>query len=307
MPTVPERIETATDQLEGASQQAHDISNGDDQTDVPTDNGPVKSYAKSIRLKEEEFSPRLIAVENHAADVTTDPHNVEGKIAASADKATPIDADEVVLVDSAAAGALKKLTWANLKTVLKTFFDTLYVNLTTAQTIAGAKTFDDEVTAPTGLFLNGTSTGTISIGGDVNTQERTTDVRKLGAITAREYENLRNVELISFDSTNATNGFMYVGGRPGGGQYAPTSVSIGTRANTSTQGSATAIFVDSMQMVGIGKTNPIVPLDVSGDVAMDAAVNLSGLAEYADDTAAGVGGLVTGDLYTTTGAIKIKL
>ena len=36
-------------------------------------------------------------------------------------------------------------------------------------------------------------------------------------------------------------------------------------------------------------------------------VKLSGLTEYADDTAAGVGGLVANELYTTTGAIKIKL
>ena len=36
-------------------------------------------------------------------------------------------------------------------------------------------------------------------------------------------------------------------------------------------------------------------------------LNLSGLTEYADDTAAGLGGLVADDLYTTTGTIKIKL
>lgn len=45
---------------------------------------------------------------------------------AATSKATPVDADELSLVDSAAAFVLKKLTWANIKATLKTYFDTLY-------------------------------------------------------------------------------------------------------------------------------------------------------------------------------------
>jgi hypothetical protein len=45
---------------------------------------------------------------------------------AATSKATPVDADEIPLVDSAASNVLKKLTWANLKATLKTYFDTLY-------------------------------------------------------------------------------------------------------------------------------------------------------------------------------------
>jgi hypothetical protein len=41
-------------------------------------------------------------------------------------KTTPVDADELPLIDSAASNALKKLTWANLKATLKTYFDGLY-------------------------------------------------------------------------------------------------------------------------------------------------------------------------------------
>lgn len=48
---------------------------------------------------------------------------------ASTSKATPVDADELPLSDSAASNALKKLTWANLKATLKTYFDTLYLQL----------------------------------------------------------------------------------------------------------------------------------------------------------------------------------
>lgn len=45
---------------------------------------------------------------------------------AATGKTTPIDADEVPLVDSAASNVLKKVTWANIKATLKTYFDALY-------------------------------------------------------------------------------------------------------------------------------------------------------------------------------------
>jgi hypothetical protein len=48
--------------------------------------------------------------------------NIDGKTS----KATPVDADETLLADSAASFATKKLTWANIKATLKTYFDGLY-------------------------------------------------------------------------------------------------------------------------------------------------------------------------------------
>jgi len=39
-------------------------------------------------------------------------------------KTTPVDADEIGIVDSAASNVAKKLTWANLQARLKTYFDT---------------------------------------------------------------------------------------------------------------------------------------------------------------------------------------
>lgn len=48
-------------------------------------------------------------------------------IASATAKTTPVDADLVGLSDSAAATVLKKLSWANIKATLKTYFDTLYV------------------------------------------------------------------------------------------------------------------------------------------------------------------------------------
>jgi hypothetical protein len=42
-------------------------------------------------------------------------------------KTTPVDADYLPLMDSAASNIMKKLSWANLKATAKTYFDTLYV------------------------------------------------------------------------------------------------------------------------------------------------------------------------------------
>jgi len=59
------------------------------------------------------------------ADVT-DAVNIASSIVGVADKATPVDADSIALVDSAAANVLKEVTWTNIKAFLKTYFDTLY-------------------------------------------------------------------------------------------------------------------------------------------------------------------------------------
>lgn len=63
---------------------------------------------------------RVTSASNGTAD------EVAALIHAATSKATPVDADEVPLVDSAASYGMKKLTWANLKATLKTYFDTLY-------------------------------------------------------------------------------------------------------------------------------------------------------------------------------------
>ena len=53
---------------------------------------------------------------------------------AAAAKTTPVDADEITGLDSAASFGPIRMTWANVKATLKTYFDTLYVPAsTTAQ------------------------------------------------------------------------------------------------------------------------------------------------------------------------------
>ncbi len=47
------------------------------------------------------------------------------------EKTTPIDADMVSIMDTADSNKLKKLSWANVKVVLKAYFDTLYAAAST--------------------------------------------------------------------------------------------------------------------------------------------------------------------------------
>lgn len=46
-------------------------------------------------------------------------------------KTTPVDADTLLVVDSQASSIFKKLSWANIKATLKTYFDGLYPSMTT--------------------------------------------------------------------------------------------------------------------------------------------------------------------------------
>lgn len=76
-------------------------------------------------------------------------------LAAASVKGTPVDADTVLVLDSAASNSLKRLTWASIKATLKTYFDTLYtatglgVQTGTIHDFAGTS-------APTGyLFCGG--------------------------------------------------------------------------------------------------------------------------------------------------------
>ena len=69
-----------------------------------------------------------IGVES-GADVT-DAGNVGSSIFGSTAKTTPVDADTFGLTNSASSNALNKVTWANIKATLKSYFDSLTTTLT---------------------------------------------------------------------------------------------------------------------------------------------------------------------------------
>jgi len=78
-------------------------------------------------------------------------------------KTTPVDADMVVLMDSADTNKAKKLSWANIKATLKTYFDTLYgvksdyIKLTAARTLASTTSLQSLF----GLVYNASANRTI--------------------------------------------------------------------------------------------------------------------------------------------------
>lgn len=91
---------------------------------------------------------------------------VETQTHSATSKTTPVDADEIPLVDSASSFGLKKLTWANLKATLKTYLDTLYAPTTQRSyaLMAGclATTFANTTTYIGGRF--GASSGSVGFG-----------------------------------------------------------------------------------------------------------------------------------------------
>lgn len=81
----------------------------------------VTRIGKGISLTWQELDDNFTNLNTDKLEVT-DFH-------AATTKTTPVDTDEIPLIDSAATYELKKLTWSNLKTTLKTYIDTLYAKI----------------------------------------------------------------------------------------------------------------------------------------------------------------------------------
>lgn len=113
-------------------------------------------------------------------------------IASLTDKTTPVDADTLAIADSAASNILKKLTFANLKATLKTYFDTLYNLYNPTPTIAtGTATF----TATTNnINLTGVGIG-VEIG----------DVIQISGATDSKNNSEFTVEVITDDDNIIVN------------------------------------------------------------------------------------------------------
>ena len=67
------------------------------------------------------------------------------KIYNATEKSTPVDTDTIAISDSSASNVLKKLSWFNAKTTLKTYLDTLYAAINHAHTVTNITDFDTGV------------------------------------------------------------------------------------------------------------------------------------------------------------------
>lgn len=91
--------------------------------------------------------PQLVVIGNTSNTNTWDETTITlwSKINWATEKTTPVDADMFGLMDSEATNVLKKLSWANIKATLKTYFDSLNTILTNktlalwSNTISGTK------------------------------------------------------------------------------------------------------------------------------------------------------------------------
>ena len=131
-----------------------------------TQAGIATSAASTATTKAGEASTSAAAAAASAASITA---QVATATHGATDKATPVDADELPLADSAATYGLKKLTWANLKATLATWLTTLtatWSNKTlTSPVINGGAINNATVgatTPSTGAFTTVTASGQIS-------------------------------------------------------------------------------------------------------------------------------------------------
>lgn len=99
--------------------------------------------------------------DNNTIEIVASIAAKEASINAAAVKATPVDADELGLRDSAVSFLIKKFTWANLKSVLKTYFDTLYQAVGSYAALAGSasQAFSASTFTGAGTGLTGAATG----------------------------------------------------------------------------------------------------------------------------------------------------
>ena len=205
-------------------------------------------------------------------------------IAASTSKTTPVDADVLPILDSAAANILKKVTWANVKATLKTYFDTLYAAVGSFAA-SGANSDITSLNSP----AIGSATATTQAAGDNSTKVATTAfVRSVGpsyggitgfsantTLTSANYGNFIYVNgtftltLPVADAANIGRTITCYG-------YAAASVTVATQSSQLLyyQGTNTAT---SAVMIGVGDTVTFV--NYNGTAWMSMGANALGIGQ----------------------------
>ena len=183
-----------------------------------------------------------------SADVT-DAVNIGTSIHGATAKTTPVDADTVPVIDSAASNVLKKVTWANVKATLKTYFDTLY-NLYVHPNHSGDVTSvgdgvqtiaNDAVTYAKmqNVVANDRMLGRVSgAGGVVEELTKTQVLTMLNVEDGAEANNISDAN--AMDLTDGGDTGLHSHPQSGIGIYSGTGVFAGTTGDTISIGSTLA-------------------------------------------------------------------
>jgi hypothetical protein len=184
--------------------------------------------------KTTDFEPANANIQSHIGS-TSNPHSVtaaqagaditSGTTHAATSKTTPVDADEVPILDSAATYGLKKLTWANIKATLKTYLDTLYQAVSAELTaIAGlSPSNDDVIQRKSGAWANRTMA---QLAADLTTLAPLASPALTGnptAPTASAADNDTSIATTGFVQSEKANGWT-----PGTGTWSYSSADAPT-------------------------------------------------------------------------------
>lgn len=104
-------------------------------------------------------------------------------------KTTPVDADEIVISDSAASNVAKKVTLTNFLAYLKAYFDPLYTNIIYSSAVDSTPTSGTSNTLCTGVLI---SANTYSNGKRLRALVRVRKNNTVGTVTLRVYVNSTN-------------------------------------------------------------------------------------------------------------------
>jgi hypothetical protein len=210
---------------------------------------------------------------------------------AATSKATPVDADEMPIVDSAASYVLKKLTWANAKATLKTYFDTLYgAGTVTAVSVATANGFSGSSSGgatPALTIVAGAITPT-----SVNSVVLSGSTTPTLAVTGTTTVSGSNTGDQTITLTGAVTG-------SGTGSFATTIATPGTLTVSSSNSTATAHTHAITSSSAPGAAASILATDSSGIIGSTGTRIVKGW--FTDLTATNaIAGSITGNAATVT-------
>ena len=141
--------QSVRDNFSAAKTEIEALQTGKQNQSTILDN-TTASYTTSEQTK-------LSGIES-SADVT-DAQNIGTSINGATAKTTPVNADTIPLIDSAASNVLKKVSWSNIKATIKAYFDTLYQTLNARLTDISGLTPND------GNFIVGDGSNYVSESG----------------------------------------------------------------------------------------------------------------------------------------------